>query len=73
MSRAQRRADVARFRREARRGVVSYLVDRDDARLAGEPLLRNAIEFWRANLAVRKPKCFDAARRLPLTGRRGHF
>ena len=65
MSRAERRADIAALRREAARGVVSYLVEPDDPRLAGEPLLRNALSFWRAGVAVRKPRCF--ACRAPFT------
>jgi hypothetical protein len=37
---------------------VSYLVDESDARLADQPLLSNAISFWRRNVAARKPVCF---------------
>ncbi len=57
MGRAQRRADIAAFRREAAR-VVTYLVDADDPRLARQPLLRNAIAYWRQGVSVRKPRCF---------------
>ena len=58
-NRAQRRAEVARFRREvSRAGLVSYLTDADDPRLAGEPLLRDAVRYWRRNVPVRAPRCF---------------
>jgi hypothetical protein len=58
MSRHERRAEVSRFKREAARGVVSYLVDAADPRLAGEPLLSRAVAYWRANIPTRKPRCF---------------
>ena len=58
MSRALRRAEVARFRRAASSGVTSYLVAKDDPRLQGEPLLLNALDYWRRNIPARKPKCF---------------
>jgi hypothetical protein len=58
VSRALRRAEVARFRREATRGTVSYLVEPSDPRLEGEPLLRNALNYWRGNIHRRHPICF---------------
>jgi hypothetical protein len=42
-NRHQRRAEVARFRREVSGGLVSYLVDESDPRLARERLLSDAV------------------------------
>ena len=58
MSRHERRAEVHRFRREVSAGLVSYLTDADDPRLADQPLLANAISFWRRNVPTRAPHCF---------------
>jgi len=59
MSRAARRAEISRFKREATRGTVSsFLVEPTDERLLGEPVLQNAIRGWIAALPERKPRCF---------------
>lgn len=70
LSRAQRRAEIARFRHEAARGTVSYLVDEADPRLAGEPLLQSAIEFWRRRVPIRKPRCFGCKATFSVDGAR---
>src|SRR3954452_25128162 len=58
MNRRQRRAEVARFRQELVGGLVSYLVDATDPRLAGQPLLSGAVRWWRRNVPTRRPRCF---------------
>jgi hypothetical protein len=58
VGRRERRSEIARFKRVAERGAVSYLIEPTDPRLAGERLLRNALNYWRAGVSVRKPKCF---------------
>ncbi|HZZ26110.1 MAG TPA: hypothetical protein VFE60_27745 [Roseiarcus sp.] len=34
------------------------MFDVDDPRLAGEPLLLNALSYWRKSVPTRRPKCF---------------
>src|SRR4051794_31821326 len=58
MNRHQRRAEMTRFRRELSGGLLSYLVDATDPRLAGQRLLSGAIAYWSANIGPRRPKCF---------------
>jgi hypothetical protein len=58
MSRADRRANTAKFRREVSHGLVSSLVDKDDHRLAGEQLMQNAIAHWRRGISIRRHRCF---------------
>src|SRR5215204_4111577 len=58
MNRHARRSEVRRFEREVSGGLLSYLVDRADPRVGGEPLLRDAVRFWNRNVAARKPVCF---------------
>jgi len=57
-NRHQRRANIAAFRRDASHGLTTYLIgDDEDAMLDRAPLLLEAIAFWRANAATRKPIC----------------
>ena len=62
MGRRDRRAEISRFRRAASSGTVSYLVDADDPRLAGEPLLSRAIAHWRKNALSRHAICFGGCK-----------
>jgi hypothetical protein len=58
-NRAQRRADLAGFKRDAHKAyLVTYLVAANAvAALDRHPLLRNALEYWRGNIQQRKPIC----------------
>jgi hypothetical protein len=58
-NRAQRRADLHRFKRDAHKAhLVTYMIEADDeASLDRYPLLRRALEFWRGNLMQRRPFC----------------
>ena len=62
MGRSERRAEMSRFRRAAGRGSVSSLVDADDPRLRGEPVLMRAIEYWRKNALSRHAICFGGCK-----------
>lgn len=57
MGRHERRAELSKFKRKSRAGLTSYLLASDDALLDREPLLRNAVQWWRANAATRRPIC----------------
>jgi hypothetical protein len=74
-NRASRRAEIARFRKELSDGLRSYLVARDDPRLAREPLLRNAISFWCRNVPTRRPapQCFGCGSKFALAGQASAF
>jgi hypothetical protein len=58
-NRAQRRADLADFKRDAHRApLLTYMIAADDdASLDRVPLLRNALEYWRSNIMQRRPFC----------------
>jgi hypothetical protein len=58
-NRAQRRADLADFKREAHKAhLVTYLIAAaDDAALDRHPLLSRAVSFWRADIRQRRPFC----------------
>jgi hypothetical protein len=58
MGRAERRAEISRFRKATAKGVVSYLIDPADKRLEAEPVLKDALAYWARNISVRRPKCF---------------
>jgi len=55
-NRHQRRANLASFRRDAAHGLLTYLIEANDP-LDRTPVLRDAINFWRANAPTRKPIC----------------
>ena len=57
MGRHERRAELSKFKRKSRAGLTSYLLASDDALLDREPLLRNAVQWWRANAPTRRPIC----------------
>jgi hypothetical protein len=59
MSRHQRRADLAEFKREAHKAhLVTYMVAADDnVALDRHPLLSRAVSFWRAGIPQRRPFC----------------
>ena len=60
MARHERRASIAAFRRDAmRRDVETFLIDGTDSALLRPPFSQ-ATMYWRANIAVRKPKCAAA-------------
>jgi hypothetical protein len=70
MTRSLRRAEVARFRRSAARGTLSYLVSKDDPRLAGDRLLSDAVRYWQRNIPTRRPRCIGC--RTPFTDDGSH-
>jgi hypothetical protein len=74
-NRASRRAEIARFCKELSDGLRSYLVARDDPRLAREPLLRNAISFWCRNVPTRRPppQCFACAAQFAHSAQAGAY
>ena len=55
-NRHQRRADLRSFKRDAAHGLLTYLIEANDP-LDRAPVLRDAINFWRANAPTRKPIC----------------
>ena len=62
MGRHERRASVARFKREASGGggLLTFLIAADDvAALDGQPLLRHAAQWWRNNIMRRRPVCCE--------------
>jgi hypothetical protein len=58
-NRAQRRADLADFKREAHAAhLLTYLIDAtDDVSLNRMPLLSRAVSFWHGNIPHRRPVC----------------
>ena len=63
MSRRERRASIAAFRKAAaRQDVETFLVDGVDTALARAPFSQ-AILHWRSHVAVRKPRCAAACGR----------
>ena len=71
-NRQQRRASLTAFRREAAGGYLDVcLTPADDVSLT--PLLRNAVQFWLANVAVRKPTCISCKRKFSTDLRPGAF
>ncbi|MGY3132000.1 hypothetical protein ACVWZM_002682 [Bradyrhizobium sp. USDA 4501] len=65
MSRHQRRADLADFKRKASHSVRTYLVEPGDRRLASAPLLRAAAADWLDNLSRRARTCIICSQWLP--------
>jgi hypothetical protein len=59
MSRAQRRASLADFKRASVGGHLDVHLLPADVPIT-IPLLKRAVEFWRAAIPTRKPKCFAA-------------
>ncbi|MGY8633831.1 hypothetical protein RAD15_15245 [Bradyrhizobium sp. 14AA] len=58
MGRHERRADLARFRRDAsRRDLLTFLVEPDDARLSKAPLLQRTASNWLDALSTRVRHC----------------
>ena len=57
MGRRERRAELARYRKEAADGLVTYLVPPGDDRLAKMPLLQRAARSWLGELSVRVRHC----------------
>lgn len=57
MGRHERRADLARYRREASNALLTYLVEPDDAALTEVPILHNAARSWIDALSVRARAC----------------
>ena len=57
-NRHQRRADVARFRSEVAGGLLSYLVEASDPRLASQPLLARAVQLLAQKYPDAKAECF---------------
>src|SRR4051812_22982769 len=55
MGRHERRSDIARYRREAARVLLTYLVEPDDPALGG--LLGRAARHWLDALSVRVRSC----------------
>jgi hypothetical protein len=55
MGRHERRADLARYRREASHALVTYLVEPDDPALNG--LLQRAARSWIDGLSTRSRSC----------------
>jgi hypothetical protein len=63
MGRHERRADIARFRRDAsRRDLQTFLVEPDDRLLASAPLLQRAAQHWLDALSVRCRHCIGVLR-----------
>ena len=56
-NRAQRRADVSRFRRQSRSGCATYLFDARTKLTDAQGILRDAVVWWRANFARRNACC----------------
>jgi hypothetical protein len=58
MGRHERRADFARYRRDAsRRDLLTFLVEPDDGLLATAPFLRRAARHWLDALSTRSRSC----------------
>src|SRR5271155_1378300 len=57
MGRAERRRDLARFRREACHELLTFLVPPDDPALRRAPLLRAAADHWLNALSTRVRSC----------------
>jgi hypothetical protein len=57
MGRHERRADLARYRRETSGVLVTYLVPPNDRALDTIPLLRRATDAWLEALAVKVRSC----------------
>jgi hypothetical protein len=57
MNRSARRRDIARFRREACRELLTYLVEPDDPALGDVPLLQRAARWWLDGLSTRVRHC----------------
>ena len=55
MGRHERRSDIARFRREASRALLTYLVDVDDP-LDAHPLLQRAARYFCDGLTTPPPR-----------------
>lgn len=58
MSRHERRANLARYRRETSGVLNTFLVPPDDPALDGVPLLRRATDSWLDLLSVKVRTCF---------------
>jgi hypothetical protein len=57
-NRHQRRASVADFKRRVSGNLLTYLIGSDDAAsLNSLAVLKDAVAFWQANRASRKPCC----------------
>lgn len=59
MGRHERRASLADFKKAADGGFLDVHLLPADAEIT-IPLLKRAVEFWRANIPTRKPKCLAA-------------
>ena len=57
MGRHERRAEIARFRRDAGGELTTYLLGTDDRAIHREPYLLEARDFWHAQMSLRKPRC----------------
>jgi hypothetical protein len=71
-NRHQRRASVADFKRDAAGGYLDVHLVPADAPIS-EPLLRDAVQFWRANVAVRKPTCIGCGARFAAVEQAGAY
>jgi hypothetical protein len=57
MGRHERRSDIARFRGDASRALLTYLVAPDDAALNDVPILRDTARSWLDLLSTRVRNC----------------
>ncbi len=57
MSRHDRRRDIARFRREACRELLTYLIEPNDPALDAAPWLQRAARWWLDGLSTRVRHC----------------
>ena len=57
MGRHERRASLADFKRASAGGHLDVHLLPADVPIT-TPLLKRAVEFWRANIPTRRPKCF---------------
>jgi hypothetical protein len=57
MGRHERRVDIARFRRDASRALLTYLIEPNDGALIEAPLLRRAAHHWLDALPARVRHC----------------
>lgn len=72
MSRAERRASVSSFKREAAGGYLDVCLAPTDAPIS-EPFLERAAVYWRAGVAVRKPTCVGCKAKFAETASVGAF
>jgi hypothetical protein len=55
LNRATRRADLAEFKRDANKGLDTFLIDADA--LDDHPVFARAVSFWRDGIPQRRPFC----------------